>query len=80
MADIHVFDRILSKDEMIGMTTCDGSKLEGNLINSNRDNSTVYGWQATEISIHPEKFCPKKNFSGLFFNQWHWNVYEAIDL
>jgi len=80
ITDIQMFDRILTPEEMKAMTTCDGKKLVGNLINSNIDNSTTYGSWAEEVRVHPEEFCPQKNFSGLFFDQWHWSSLEAIDL
>ena len=43
MTDFHLFDRILTVDEMIGMTTCGGKKIEGNLINFNKDTFEVFG-------------------------------------
>lgn len=80
ITDIHMFDRILTPEEMKDMTTCDGKKLEGNLINSNKDNYTLHGSQVVKARVNPEKFCPKRNFSGVFFDQWHWKTLEAIEL
>ena len=80
ITDIHMFDRILTADEMVGMTTCSGEKLTGNVINSNTDPSTVYGWQVQMIGIDQEFICPKRKFSAVFFDQWHWHTYPAIDI
>ena len=37
LVDLQVFDRLLTNDEMVQMTTCGGQKLEGNLIDSNKN-------------------------------------------
>ena len=79
ITDIHMFDRILTADEMVGMTTCSGKKLTGNVINSNTDPATLYGGQAQQIGVDPEFICPKRNFSAVFFDQWHWPTFMAID-
>ena len=80
VTDIQVFDRILTDNEMIGMTTCGGEKLTGNLINSNKDPHTTYGKWAQSIMIHSEWICPEREFGGFYFNQSHWNTYEAVEL
>ena len=51
IADMHMFDRILTQKEMIGMTTCQGDKIEGNVFNSNTDPFTVYGLHVDIIKI-----------------------------
>ena len=43
ITDIQMFDRFLTHDEMVGMTTCSGKKLTGNIINSNKDPHSLYG-------------------------------------
>ena len=80
VTDIQVFDRILSDNEMIGMTTCGGKKLTGNLNNSNKDPHTTYGKLAQSIMIHSEWICPEREFGGVYFDQWHWYTYEAVEL
>ena len=67
MTDFQLFDRILSAEEMIGMTTCDGEKLVGNLINIKTDDFTIYGRNTKEIQISTEEWCPVRNFSATFF-------------
>ena len=62
IVDIQVFDRLLSFDEMRGMTICGGKKLEGNIVNSNKDPYSLYGTKANDIIVHPEEICPTKNF------------------
>ena len=79
ITDIHMFDRILTPNEMIGMTTCSGEKLVGNLINSNTDPYSVYGSHAREIHIDYEEICPIRNFSAVHFDQWYFHTFTAID-
>ena len=80
ITDIQMFDSILTHDEMVGMTTCDGDKLSGNIINSNTDSHTLYGDWVKLTRIHPEWICPVKKFSGVFFNRMDWNPIQAFDL
>ena len=79
ITDIQMFDRILTPDEMVGMTTCGGAKLTGNIINSNTDPYSLYGRQVKQVWVNPEKYCPERKFSGVFFDQWHWKTFTAID-
>ena len=79
ITDIQVFDRILTPREMIGMTTCQGEKLTGNIINTNLHNFTLYGDWARPTMIHQEWICPVRNFSAVFFNKQDWNAIEATD-
>lgn len=74
-----MFDRILTPKEMIGMTTCSGEKLAGNLINSNTDPYSVYGIHTKEINIHSEEICPTRNFSAVHFDHWNFHTFNAID-
>ena len=46
----NLFDKIWTVNEMIGMTTCDGEKLQGYLINCNTDKFTVFGKNTKETS------------------------------
>ena len=79
-----MFDRILTADEMVGMTTCSGKKLTGNFINSNTDPSTLYGRQVQSIGIDQEFICPKRKFSAVFFDNANdfldWLTFSANDL
>ena len=36
------FDIILTVDEIVGMTTCEGNKMKGNIINWDTENWTIY--------------------------------------
>ena len=65
--EYHLFDRILSVNEMIGMTTCGGEKLQGNLINFSTDKFTVFGGNTREIEISTEEWCPTRKFSATSF-------------
>ena len=67
MTDFQLFDRILTVNEMIGMTTCAGEKIEGNLINFKTDTFTVYGENTKEIQISTEEWCPERQFSATMF-------------
>ena len=79
ITDIQMFDRFLTPDEMVGMTTCEGEKLTGNIINTNLDNFTPYGDWARTTMIHSEWICPVRNFSAVFFNKMEWSAVEAFD-
>ena len=82
ITDIQVFDRILTVNEMMNMTTCGGDKLTGNLVNSNLDPSTVYGKadDATkQINIHSEEICPTRNFSAVLYEHYDLQTLHAID-
>ena len=58
------------------MTTCDGYKLIGNLINRTTAFTTI-GDYTKEIDIHEQEICPVKNFSAIFFTRWHWDTFTA---
>ena len=45
MSQIHWFDRLLTHDEMVGMTTCGGKQLRGNLID----------WETTPLEFEWEQ-------------------------
>ena len=79
ITDIQMFDRFLTPNEMVGMTTCEGEKLTGNIINTNLDNFTLYGDWARATMIHSEWICPVRNFSAVFFNKMEWSAVEAFD-
>ena len=79
ITDIHMFDRILTADQMVGMTTCSGKKLTGNVINSNTDPATLYGWQVQMIGIDQEFICTKRKFSAVFFDNLDWLTFSAND-
>ena len=49
MTDFQIFDIILTVNDMIGMTTCNGEKIEGNIINFKQDKFTVFGDNTKEI-------------------------------
>ena len=71
MSQIHWFDRILTHDEMVGMTTCNGKKLKGNLINWETTKfeftwDYLGGWHIFEIWASLETVCPKKEYGGIF--------------
>ena len=63
MTDFHLFDRILTADEMVGMTTRNGKKLEGNLLNFNTDTFTVFGENTKEITVSTEEWWPERPHS-----------------
>ena len=67
ISDVHMFDRVLSSDEMLGMTSCDGKKVEGNILNSNIDAYSIYGFQVNKFNVHSEEICPKKQFRQWFY-------------
>jgi hypothetical protein len=67
MSNFQLFDRILTVNEMIGMTTCAGEKIEGNLMNFKTDTFTVYGDNTKEIQISTEEWCPERQFSATIF-------------
>ena len=79
ITDLQMFDRLLTKEEMIGMTTCFGDKLTGNIINSTTPYSLL-GSYVEEIDIHEEEICPVRNFSAIFFPQWHWSTWTAQEI
>ena len=66
IVDLQVFDRLLTHDEMVQMTTCGGKKLEGNLINSNKSPFTLFGPNAKNVTVHPEEICPTRNLRQRF--------------
>ena len=68
ITDIQVFDRILTADEMVGMTTCSGKNLAGNLINTNTDPFTLYGEEVKQVWVNQEMICPVRNFSAVFLD------------
>ena len=69
MSQIHLFSRILSHDEMVGMTTCGGRKLRGDLIDWETaqwdSGADTYG-NVQEIWQSMETFCPKEEYGGIF--------------
>ena len=69
MTNWQLFDRILTADEMINMTTCNREKIPGNLINFEKENFTIYGQNTKEIEITSEEWCPERQFSGVFFHR-----------
>ena len=79
ITDIHMFDRILTKDEMKGMTLCPGNKLMGNIINSTTPYS-LHGPYVQEIDIHEEEICPIRNFSAIFFHSWTWDTWTSQEI
>ena len=79
IADIQLFDRLLTKEEMLGMTTCPGKKLIGNIINSTVPYS-LYGPHVKDINITEEEICPVRNFSAVFFNAWHWSTWTSQEI
>ena len=58
------------------MTTCSGTKLIGNIINSTVP-YTILDSHVKEIEIHEEEICPVRNFSAAFFRGWNWNFWTA---
>ena len=58
------------------MTTCSGTKLIGNIINSTVP-YTILDSHVKEIEIHEEEICPVRNFSAVFFRGWNWNFWTA---
>ena len=79
LTDLHMFDRVLTVNEMIGMTTCGGTKLMGNIFNTTSPYS-LHGPHVEEIDIHEEEICPVRNFSAIFFNQWHWSTWTGQEI
>ena len=63
-----MFDRVLTTNDMIGMTTCSAEKLRGTVINSTTPFS-LYGQHVKEIDVHEDEICPFRNFSAIFFLQ-----------
>ena len=60
LTQIDWFDRILTHDEMVGMTTCEGKKLQGNLINWETSNFTIMDNCYSVHPVHQSKvFVPK---------------------
>ena len=81
MTDFQLFDRILTVNEMIGMTTCGGEKIDGNLINFKTDEFTIFGDNTKEIKISTEEWCPERQFSATFFPAaWTFPTTYAKDL
>ena len=76
ITDVQMFNRLLTADEMIAMTTCDGAKLIGNILNSTVA-FTILDPNVQEIDIYQEEICPVRNFSAVFFRGWHWNFWGA---
>ena len=70
MTQWHLFDRILTADEMVGMTTCGGEKIPGNLIDFEKDTFEIFGRNTEEIQITSEEWCPERKFSGVFFHRY----------
>ena len=61
------------------MTTCFGKKLSGNIINSTT-NYSLHGSHVDIIDVHEEEICPVRNFSAIFFNQWHWSPFTGQEI
>ena len=55
MTQWHLFDRILTADEMVGMTTCGGQKIPGNLIDFEKNTFEIFGRNTEEIQITSEE-------------------------
>ena len=70
ITDVQVFDRLLTADEMIGMTTCSGEKLSGNIINTNDHPFTLYGEQVKQVQVNVEMICPLRRFSAVCCTPW----------
>ena len=79
MTDINLFDRALTRDEIINMTTCGREKLVGNIINSTTP-FTLIGSHVEEIEVHEEDICPVRDFSAVYFGHWDWGTWHAIPL
>ena len=69
MSQIHWFDRLLTHDEMVGMSTCGGKQLRGNLI----DWETMpleFEWEQDydiqEIWVSMDEICPEKEYGGIY--------------
>ena len=84
MTEMHLFDRILTVNEMVGITTaCNSEKerLEGNIINFNKDTFEIFGNNTKEIQISTEEWCPERPFSATFFpHAWTFPTTAAKDL
>ena len=78
IVDLQVFDRVLTHDEMVEMTTCHGKKLEGNLINSNRSPFTLFGPNAKNVTVHPEEICPTRNLRERFHNEYESPIHYFV--
>ena len=67
LTQVDWFDRILTHNEMVAMTTCDGKKQKGNLINWETANWTVLDnyYNVQPLTTTMESICPKNNFGGL---------------
>ena len=79
---INWFDRILTHDEMIGMTTCGGKKLQGNLINWETSNFSIRdnGRSVQPIQTPVESICPKNDFGGLpIYSSWPYIELDKFD-
>ena len=70
MTQWQLFNRILTTDEMVGMTTCSGEKISGNLIDFGKDTFTIHGRNTKEIQITSEEWCPERKFSGVYFHRY----------
>ena len=79
ITDLQMFDRVLTKNEMIGMTTCSGDKLTGNIINSTTPFS-LHGPHVKEFEMNYEEICPVRNFSAIFYLQVHWSTWTAQEI
>ena len=80
MTDMHLFDKLLTVEEMINMTTCGGKKQQGNLINFDSDSFEVFGKNSREITISSEEWCPERNFSATFFGApWHFSNAKGMN-
>ena len=82
MTELHLFDRILTVNEMIEMTTpCGGKKIEGNLINFKKDTFSIYGDNTKEIEISTEEWCPERPISATVFpDAWNFPITHAKTL
>ena len=68
MSQVHMFNRILSHNEMVGMTTCGGMKLKGNLIDwetAKWDSGADTHGNIQEIWQSMETICPQDNYGGI---------------
>ena len=79
ITDVQVFDRLLTADEMIGMTTCSGEKLSGNIINTNDHPFTLYGEQVKQVQVNVEMICPLRRFSAVYLG-YSWRALNSIEI
>ena len=69
MSQIHWFDRLLTHNEMVGMTTCGGTQLKGDLIDW-ETTSFEFKWEQhydiQEVWVSMDEICPEKDYGGIY--------------